>query len=133
MSAGFLLVWSLQPHSPSKQLAKLLKRNKTKTKPDLAEGPRLNNYCAVGSGCLLGSLAIHCAGLWGWEERQFLLPPPHSTVLPVYSEGRFHIPPFSSEMLFHSFTEVSENFGDRRLNKENRKSVYFGLKRAKPH
>lgn len=35
--------WSLHPHSPSKQLAKLLKKNKTKTKPDLAEGQRLNN------------------------------------------------------------------------------------------
>lgn len=34
---------SLHLHSPSKQLAKLLKKNKTKTKPDLAEGQRLNN------------------------------------------------------------------------------------------
>lgn len=36
-------------------------------------------------------------------------------------------------MLFHSFTEVSENFGERRLTKENRKSLDFGLKRAEPH
>lgn len=81
---------------------------------------------------LLGSLVTHCAGLCGWEERRFLLPPPHSTVLPAYSEGRFQIPPFLSEMLFHSFTEVSENFGERRLSKENRKSLNFGLKRAEP-
>lgn len=38
-----LSFWSLHPRFPSKQLAKVLKKNKTKTKPDLAEGQRLNN------------------------------------------------------------------------------------------